>query len=314
MQAKPVLGIVVVNFGSHRLLAANLAALDAEAACARIVVVDNFHSTAERYQIRALSAAHGWELVECERNVGFGIGSNRGAARALELGCEVFLLLNPDVEIGQTTVAALRDQGVAAPMTMVSPVVKKPDGSIWFRGGALYLERGRTGPGGEVGAPGALPWLSGACLLVPAGLWAQLGGFDEDFFLYWEDVELSYRCDLLGGDILVREDLAVVHSVGGTQNTGRAKSGLYYYYNTRNRLLFAAKHLPRRLIARWMWVTPSYAREVVLRGGRRQLLAPWVPISSVVRGSAVGLRYAIRALISGNPTPADVPSSTQGAR
>ncbi len=296
VNAPAPLGIVVVNFGSHRLLADNLARVDHEAARARVVVVDSFHSDTEREVIRRLAATEGWDLVEPDSNVGFGIGMNLGVARARGHGCEVFLLLNPDVEIDQPTVVALRDQGLSSPRVMVSPLVTRPDGTVWFKGGDILLERGRTAAGDGLLRTGSIPWLSGACLLVPGPLWQQLGGFDEDFFLYWEDVELSYRCHLLGAGVAVRDDLRVIHSVGGTQGAGRAKSGLYYYYNARNRLLFAAKHLSSRLILRWVLFTPAFAREVVLRGGRRQLLSPWKPVSAVVRGSASGLRFAGSAL------------------
>lgn len=292
----PTLAVVVVNFGSHGLLADNLTRLGPQAAAVRIVVVDSYHSDAERHALRALAARHGWEVVAPGSNVGFGVGMNLGVARAAELGCTVFLLLNPDVEIDPATVLALREQGLSSPMTMVSPLVTRPDGSVWFVGAAILLRRGRTGV--ENGTPNRerIPWLSGACLLVPGQLWDRLGGFDEDYFLYWEDVDLSYRCHHVGGSVLLREDLHVVHSVGGTQGGGRAKSAVYYYYNSRNRLLFAAKHLPTGLLLRWMLATPAFAREVVLRGGRRQLRHPWAPISAVVRGSASGLVHAVSAL------------------
>ncbi|MBW3616054.1 MAG: hypothetical protein KY439_12225, partial [Actinobacteria bacterium] len=84
---------------------------------------------------------------------------------------------------------------------------------------------------------------------------------------------------------------------GGTQGArrGRAKSALYYRYNCRNRLRFAAQHLPRATILRWLMTTPAVSREILLRGGRRQLLSqPWL-LMAAVRGSVAGLVQSAQA-------------------
>ena len=62
--------------------------------------------------------------------------------------------------------------------------------------------------------------------------------------MYWEDLEFSFRCRQLGGELVV-PDLTAVHAVGGTQGAS-GKSPLYRYYNCRNRLLFARRNLSRR--------------------------------------------------------------------
>ena len=90
MAADPA--IVVVNFGSHALLATNLEHL----AALSVVVVDNFSTDAERLTIRELSAERGWHLVEMPDNDGFGAGVNAGVRAAVALGHETFVVLNPD--------------------------------------------------------------------------------------------------------------------------------------------------------------------------------------------------------------------------
>ena len=98
----------------------------------------------------------------------------------------------------------------------------------------------------------------------------------------------------------MRQDLEVLHDVGGTQEPtagSRAKSSTYYYYNCRNRLLFAARHLGRRDVGRWLVSQPAYAWSVLMRGGRRQLLRPWQPVSAAVRGSFSGAWFAVRSLL-----------------
>ena len=299
-----MLGIVVVSFGSASLLRANLAGLhrDAMRTPSTVVVVDNFRGSSARESVRAVAAEHGWELVQNATNAGFGSAANAGVARAAELGCAAVVLVNPDAVIDARVLDELADQVARTPHCLVSPRVLRPDGRPWFTGGRIDVRAGRTR---NVEFPAEAQqdgWLSGACLAADTGWWSELGGFDDDYFLYWAAVDLSYRWTRAGGTLLVRQDLEVLHDVGGTQEQaggGRAKSSTYYYYNCRNRLLFAARHLGRGDVRRWLVRQPAYAWAVLMRGGRRQLLRPWTPVSAAVSGSCRGAALAVRALVRG---------------
>ncbi|QHT54775.1 glycosyltransferase family 2 protein [Cellulomonas sp. H30R-01] len=296
-----MLGIVVVSYGSASLLRANLADVDVAALRrpAAVVVVDNFKGPRERSDVRAVAAEHGWELVENPTNAGFGAAVDTGVARAAALGCTSVVVVNPDARVTAAVLDALADAVATSPGTLVSPRVLRPDGRPWFTGGALDVAGARTRNVEAPAGPQTAGWLSGACLAADVGEWTRVGGFDDDYFLYWEDVDLSARWTAAGGTLQVRHDLVVVHDVGGTQETAgsRAKSPTYYRYNCRNRLVFAAKHLPPADVRRWLWRTPAYAWQVLLRGGRRQLLRPVRPVGAVVRGSAEGVGWAVRALV-----------------
>jgi hypothetical protein len=88
--------------------------------------------------------------------------------------------------------------------------------------------------------------------------------------------------------------LKVVHHEGGTQKrpNGRALSSQYYYWNCRNRLVFAAKHLSFRQALRWMRGTPTESWHIYLRGGRRQILHSPKGLAATLRGSLTGLLVA----------------------
>ncbi|AEE47162.1 glycosyltransferase family 2 protein [Cellulomonas fimi] len=296
-----MLGIVVVSYGSASLLRANLADVDVAALRrpALVVVVDNLRGPRERADVRATAAEHGWDLVENATNAGFGAAADAGVAHAAARGCTQVVVVNPDLRADVAVLDALADAVAADPGALVSPRVVRPDGRPWFTGGVLDVAAGRTRNVEAPAVPQASGWLSGACLAADVTRWQEVGGFDDDYFLYWEDVDLSARWTAAGGTLLVRQDLVVVHDVGGTQEPAgtRAKSPVYYRYNCRNRLVFAAKHLPAADVRRWLWRTPAYAWQVLLRGGRRQLLRPVRPGWAVVRGSAEGVGWAVRALL-----------------
>ena len=296
------LGIIVVNYGSHDLIEANLGpiALDEHDVC--VIIVDNFSSQAEREAIRATTSAHGWSLVSLDSNRGFGAAVNEGVRRAGRLGCSSVLLVNPDAIVTADVIAELHTQCAREPNAMIAPRILASNGTVFFAGAELLPRdgsiRSRAGALRDGHIPGAQPWLTAACLAMSRELFGRIGGFDETYFLYWEDVDLSYRAARAGIDLVVRDDLVVVHDEGGTQGTRRgfAKSNRYYYYNCRNRLLFAARNLDRRDVIRWMLLTPPASWRILIRGGRRKLLESPGPLLAAIRGSAVGLWLAMRAL------------------
>jgi len=305
--ALPRLGIVVVSYGSSELLSTNLVATAAGCPDGVVVVVDNFSTRTERGAVTTLCEAQGWTLVAPADNLGFGGGVNLGAAAAFRGGAEAILILNPDATIDAESVDRLRSRVAADPLTLVSPVVRHPDGRVWFGGSDLHLRSGSLASTRRRATlrPGPVEtWLSGACLLVSRRLWRLVGGFDERYFLYWEDVDLSHRVREAGGDLAVVEEATAVHDEGGTQQrSGAAKSDVYYYYNIRNRLLFAALRLDPATRARWALTCGPAAYEILLRGGRRQFARRGgQPLAAAARGTLAGLRLIARPPTAAAPT------------
>lgn len=296
--------VVVVNYGASALLETNLVHVDDEVPGLVVVVVDNFTSTAEQDAVRTLCERRRWHLVASPTNLGFGSGMNAGVEVAIGAGAEQLLLLNPDARIDAASLGLLVDAVRAEPLTMVGPVLRTASGALWSDGHDLYLDRGRMrATRKREGSPRVAEWLTGACLVLSTTLWQRVGGFDDRYFLYWEDVDLSWRVLEAGGRLRVVRDAVAVHDEGGTQvrSSERALSTTYYYFNIRNRLVFAAHHLPARDRLRWALTAPSEAWAVLLRGGRRQLVHSPDPWRAAVTGTFAGLR----ALVGGRAAARD---------
>ena len=105
--------------------------------------------------------------------------------------------------------------------------------------------------------PRRVDWLTGACLLVRRELFERLGGFDEAFFLYSEEVDLLYRAARLGAETWYDPAAEVVHVWGGT--AGRA-SALTLEEQARSHVRYLDKHASRAAAGR--------ARRVLLAGLR----------------------------------------------
>lgn len=284
--------IVVVNYGSDQLIADNMGSLPA----ADVVLVDNWKSTADRERARALAGDRGWHLVETDENLGFGGGVNAGVRAAAQAGHDAVILLNPDARLDpaavETMTAALR----ADPMALISPTILDSHGHPYYGGYAVRLASGLMKRVEDVQSPpeGTASWISGACMGFTTALHELVGGYDESYFLYWEDVDFSIRASRAGAQLRVLTEATAIHDEGGTQETrrGRAKSLLYYRYNTRNRLLFAARLLPTAALLSWMVQTPRTSYLVLMQGGKRQLLYSRRPLWAVLRGSLEGLALA----------------------
>lgn len=297
------LGVVVVNYGTSRLLERSLGPLTAESPQTLGVVVDNFTTYAEQQRVAALADRYGWLTVLNDHNAGFGAAVNTGADRAIAAGAHLLLVLNPDATIDHESLDMLRAVVEVDPDVMAAPRILRPNGAVWFDGVDLDLGTGRM-RSRRTSAPArgrVEPWLSGACLMVSARLWTRIGGFDERYFLYWEDVDLSYRVREAGGRLRLVEEATAIHEVGGSQSAAKGRpdsppprSTHYYYYNIRNRLLFAATHLDDADRRRWRRTAIPAAYEILMRGGRHQFLKPGPPLRAAVTGLVDGLRFSRR--------------------
>ena len=251
------------------------------------MVVDNPSSIEETRRIRELCTTNEWSLVELPRNAGFGAGVNAGVARARELDCTRLLALNPDATIDADSVRILLAASGAEPRALVAPRIVRSDGTAWFSGAVLDPRNGTTrrARGGEL--EGDRTWQTGACFLATIAMWDEVGGFDDDYFMYWEDIDLSWRWREAGGRLILLPDATAVHDAGGTQ-AGAGKSSLYVYFNCRNRLLFARKRFASRYGRRWWPGSIAYAWSVATRGSRRMLAKHPLLLWSAFRGTLAG--------------------------
>jgi N-acetylglucosaminyl-diphospho-decaprenol L-rhamnosyltransferase len=200
---------IIVSFESGDVLPACLDALKAEGVAA--IVVDNA-STDDSAKV-ALS--HGAKVVSNTQNQGFGRGMNIGVEAAS--GFDYVLLLNPDAIMHQGSIAALLEATKRYPNAgILSPQILSPDGSIFFPTKSLaapYLhneKRVRVVPTGDCSAP----FLSGACYLIRRDLFLQLGGFDYNIFLFYEDNDLCRRVIDAGYSVTYVHDAVVSHAQG----------------------------------------------------------------------------------------------------
>lgn len=179
-----------------------------------VIVVDNASGDGTATAVRERFPSV--RLIVCNRNLGFGGGANLGAAAA---GGDVLAFLNPDTVVTSGWLAALERALAADPSVgLVTPKIllwRRPDvvnacGTDVHLSG-LTLCRGLGAPARAYDTPAEVGAVSGAAFAVRRELWRALGGLDATFFLYMEDVDLSWRAQLAGSRCLYVPDAVVYH-------------------------------------------------------------------------------------------------------
>jgi GT2 family glycosyltransferase len=166
-------------------------------------------------------------LIRSATNLGFAGGVNLGIARALSEGFDYVLLLNsdalaPDGLIDDLLAEAHSDERVG----IVGAVLVNFDDRSQIQaigGGRVNLW---TGMSRHILTPGeSIDYLTGACLLLRATMLREIGPFDDSYFFYWEDVDLSRRAVRAGWRLAISARVRVPHveaSSLGRFSEGRA--------------------------------------------------------------------------------------------
>lgn len=254
----PEVHVFIVNYNSSHLLRECLSSLEHEPV-SQIHVVDNFVSHAERARVVELMAQ--FDKVHAtlsDSNSGFGPALNAVIRDARLRPDDIIWLLNPDTTVNKGTVAALL-AFMESGYDLVSPTILTGDPEkphYWFSDGVLDRRQVRTihvgygaknDPFDGSQTPHDTTFLTGAAMMMRSGTWEKIGGFQESFFLYWEDADLSERATAMGFRLGVARNATIWHEVGGSEKSS-GMSATYYYHMQRNRLWFGRRWLSRRQI------------------------------------------------------------------
>ncbi|HEX6813920.1 MAG TPA: glycosyltransferase family 2 protein [Planctomycetota bacterium] len=209
------------------------------------------------HELGAAAAPHRIEFEALAQNVGFAGGMNHGLRWAGQRSARYVLVLNNDVRLGPDFLAPLvtvldNDPGVAA----VGPTVLYPDGRVWAEGGrtgfmpnAVRLCGHGKAPHPREHGPEAVEFLPAACVLFRTAELAAIGGFDEDYFMYWEDVDLCDRLRARGGRIVWLPWVRVEHAPG--QSSGGGRSPLRKFLMANNAVRWLRRRGTLRTWAGW---------------------------------------------------------------
>jgi GT2 family glycosyltransferase len=258
MSSRARIAVVVVNWNAGDRLRACLDSIDAhgDGLVSQVIVVDNgsTDSSAAGLEVRP-----GVSLVRAGANLGFGRACNLGARQAA--GGDLLLFLNPDAALHAGTLAALAaclDAPANARVGICGVQLVDETGSVARSCSRLpsvagllaqssgldrlFPRLGQAMVEWDHAATRDVEQVIGAFFLVRRALFASLKGFDERFFVYYEEVDFSLRARDAGWRSLYLADVQAFHAGMGTTAQVKARR---LFYLLRSRLLYAGKHFSR---------------------------------------------------------------------
>jgi len=265
--AKSAIDIIIVNWNAGDQLIRCVESIQQNRldTTVQIIVVDNDSEDGSNISIKKKPDV---TLVHTGCNFGFGKACNLGAQQS---SAEYLLFLNPDatlypgtlqkmlafmqnptnISIGICGAQLIDEDGHVARSCSRFPSVKS------FCAHSLGLDRwfpflGHVMTEWDHHNAREVDHVIGACLLIRRSVFDSLNGFDERFFVYLEDVDLSRRARLLGWRSMYLADAQAFHAGGGTSRQIKARR---LFYSLRSRLLYACKHFSRPGAATVLLVT-----------------------------------------------------------
>jgi len=226
-----------------------------------IVVVDNASTDGSP------SVISNFKIILNKENLGFSGGHNVAIQYALENGADYVLILNNDTYVSPNFLTELvriaeKDDGIGilSPKIYFAPgfeyhkarYSKEEKGKVlWYAGGEIdwvnVIGRNRGVDEVDVGQydkTEETEAATGCCMLIKKEVFAKIGNFDDKYFLYYEDADLTMGAKNKGFKIYYAPKSIIWHK--NARSSGGSGSVLQDYYITRNRLLFGFRYAPAR--------------------------------------------------------------------
>lgn len=305
-----MINIVIVNWNSGKQLQSCLESIQNQITpCLWIetTVVDNA-STDDSETIAEILP--GVTLLRTGENLGFGKACNLGAQTGHS---EYLLFLNPDAAIFPQTLRkaiTFMQSPANAKVGICGVQLKDESGQVarsctrfphalGFVAHALGLDRvfpqlGHFMAEWSHDLTREVDHVIGAFFLVRRSVFEELGGFDERFFVYLEDLDFSYRAHQAGWKTVYLADAQAFHAGGGTSNQVKARR---LFYSLRSRLLYAFKHFS--FIGAWLVLLSTLLLEPISRTGYALVRGSWPAVKETWSGYAMLYRWLPQWLLQG---------------
>ena len=214
------------------------------------------------------------DIIKIEKNIGYSAGYNYALKKLLNDGSDFYLLLNNDTilqdDLLKTMYANIKlfgDNNIYSPKIMYADNPKK----VWYAGAKLNSFLGSSSHIGIREEENLLKYktritgyVSGCCMLIKKDLINKLGGFNDTFRMYYEDVDLCHRAKKYDSKCFVIEECSILHKVSYSLNNNKIKkiclklSSMIKFIYLNNNIIFFIMALVCHSI-----LTPVYMLKVV---------------------------------------------------
>jgi len=249
------LAIIVLNWNGADDTLNCVESLQQQTLRTEIIIVDNNSSddSVERFEDHIKSQKKDAPiLIKNSQNLGFAGGINTGLVYAKEHNFEYIGVLNPDAIADKKWCRALVDElSTHLDCGIATGIMQRRDGKTLDTTGDFYTTWGLPGPRNRdepvknaPSKPGEVFGATGGGAIYRAAIFDDIDMFDEDFFMYYEDVDLSFRAQLAGWKVRFTPEAIAYHKVGASS---KKVPGLAVYNTFKNLPLVFIKNVPRQL-------------------------------------------------------------------
>lgn len=254
------ISVIVVSYNVRPLLRRCLESIPSTA---EVIVVDNASQDGSAGEAQSIDTVRCVALAE---NRGFSCAVNIGAREA---SGEIFLLLNPDAQLApgslprmesallarrDAAVVGFRQQDTAGHFQLA---LGPPPHLHWELLRHIVQKRLDAGDqrlarwlDGLLWRPRTVPWVSGSSLMVHRRDFESVGGFDERYFLYFEDIDFCLRIGAIGRKVVYDPRVTVLHERGASSSVDAPAARKHY---RRSQLLFWERHRGARVRNLMQW-------------------------------------------------------------
>jgi N-acetylglucosaminyl-diphospho-decaprenol L-rhamnosyltransferase len=245
--------VITVSYNSSAQLESFLSsAVKSVSDSSHIFVTDN--ASSDISATRKLCSTFRVNLVELEKNLGYG-GAVNAVVSGLPQKFDVLLIANPDTSLNAQAVTLLAKNALSHHVGAVGPRILNDDGTVYPSARAIPSIRNGIGHAFFANIWTSNPWtkkylseahlqdatcetgwVSGACLAISRKTFEDFSGFDDGYFMYFEDVDLGYRLGKAGFTNLYVPEVHVEH-IGGESTKATKTSMLKTHHDSAMRFL-----------------------------------------------------------------------------
>ncbi len=219
-----------------------------------IVAVENGSHDGSAERFKELEKQYDDTLVTLynDKNLGFDGGANTGIRWAMEHDFTYVALLNNDATADKEWLSHLITAAKKQQTGITTGLLLREDGKTidstgdWFSKWGLGFPRNRGDDASKAPSAGFVFGASGGATLFSIDMLREIGLFDEDFFAYYEDNDISFRAQLAGYKVYYEPSAVAYHKLSRTAN--RMPSGFASYQTFKNLPLVFIKNVPRGLL------------------------------------------------------------------
>jgi GT2 family glycosyltransferase len=224
--------IITVHYGKIKTTLNCLSSLSHLTNLSDLILINNSQSNIDKTIKKKIKQV---SIINNPQNLGYPAALNIGIKLALKNNPQFILIINNDVIVKKNFLKELLSFSKKQRADLISPKILDQNSKIWFDGGEIDKNRYTAGH-----KKGKTDFLSGCCLLIRKKVFDKIGFFDEDYFMYYEDVDFCLRARKAGFKLGIVDKAIVYHHIK------RSAKGikLMDYYLARNHLLFVKKHGP----------------------------------------------------------------------